>query len=230
MQKKNILLSVVGIFAFAVMFSACQSTSTPVTTEPAPVEQVAPSATDPDEQTMNEQDDEDSEVDSVTTTATYESPAGPEQVGFTLMVDDEGDIAFSSVARVLLQQVAPKAAVAVGDVCQSSHGRQNIHHRSHARNATRCDQLGSVKQQGNVKGGESVLRPRGRKHRPRIASDPVVPDKDKKSILEVCRGTGGFDEFAERKIRVSKRIEFLDRLEAMLAQGVGRRMNIGEFA
>jgi len=92
MQKKNILLSVVGIFAFAVMFSACQSTSTPVTTEPAPVEQVAPSATDPDEQTMNEQDDEDSEVDSVTTTATYESPAGPEQVGFTLMVDDEGVI------------------------------------------------------------------------------------------------------------------------------------------
>lgn len=92
MTKQQLLASIMGIFVFALLVSACQPK-----TETAPVEETV--IEESTESTMadpatSEMVDESLDADgqTITETQTYQSPAGPEEVGFSIVVDDAGTI------------------------------------------------------------------------------------------------------------------------------------------
>lgn len=84
MQKTNLVAPIIGLVAFAFIFSACQPKATPAET-PSPTES---------QQMMEKESDAASATKGKTITEkeTYQSPAGPEEVGFTIVVDDGGVI------------------------------------------------------------------------------------------------------------------------------------------
>lgn len=90
MQKTKLLTPIIGLVAFAVIFSACQPKATPAETTPATETQEMAKPTD----AVMEKQGSDSMQDGKTITEkeTYQSPAGPEEVGFTLVVDTDGVI------------------------------------------------------------------------------------------------------------------------------------------
>lgn len=99
MTKQQLFTSVIGIFAFALVVSACQpkvEPSTPV--DDTVIEENSESMIA--EPADGEMVDETTNMDkgkTITDTQTYQSPAGPEEVGFSIVVDDTGTISEVSV-------------------------------------------------------------------------------------------------------------------------------------
>lgn len=85
------LLTGLAVFAIALFVSACQPTVTSTPTPTAtPVATVEPT---PDvSQTSPNLEDLPEGASVVSTTTTYQSPGGPEEVGFSLVVDQSGTI------------------------------------------------------------------------------------------------------------------------------------------
>lgn len=89
------LLTTSALFSSAFLFAACApQQSAPLT--PTPVDETSPTTTS--QAQMEAAPLADGEV--LTTTETYQSPAGPEDVKFTLVIDDEGVIV-DAVTQVL---------------------------------------------------------------------------------------------------------------------------------
>lgn len=92
MTKQQLLASIMGIFVFAVLVSACQPKAEPAPVEETVIEESSESMIA--EPATSEMVDEtlEAEGESITETQTYQSPAGPEEVGFTIVVDEAGTI------------------------------------------------------------------------------------------------------------------------------------------
>lgn len=107
MSKSTALLLSVTIVS-SLLLAACQPQSSTITPEPTPMteEKMVPTGTEessvPEGDTMTKDESMTTETSSdsmslaegkkVSTIAKYQSPAGEEQVGFTLVVDDAGVI------------------------------------------------------------------------------------------------------------------------------------------
>lgn len=119
MQKTKLLSPIIGLVAFAVIFSACQSNTTPATdTTPNETQQeitVEPTGAVMEKEESTETDEtsmEAAEGETITLKETYQSPAGPEEVGFTIVVDENGvitDAKTEQLAKAPISKVRQEA-------------------------------------------------------------------------------------------------------------------------
>lgn len=88
------LLTGLAVLAIAVFISACQATPNTPTPTPEQIEQSAATPDPTSDATQTSPDLMNMPAGStvVSTTTTYQSPGGPEEVGFSLVVDNTGMI------------------------------------------------------------------------------------------------------------------------------------------
>src|SRR5215510_11160523 len=58
----------------------------------------------------------------------------------------------------------------------------------------------------------------------------MVPNKDENCIVKISFVRGGLDEFLEAVIRISKAVEFIYRLKAILTESIGQHLCFLETA